>query len=367
MPGLWEMLNDTMSDSPVPIVDYGLFLHGDDEDKRKLAAQVDDAFRTVGFVCLVNHGIEQAKVDECFEWSKKFFALPVEAKLLAPHPPSGSHHRGYSGISQEKVIQNVVDAEGIAAERTIPDIKESYESGNVNDERQPNIWLPEETLPGFRGFMEAFFEDCASLIYSILHALSLSLNLPPSIGLPSTHSRSLFQLRLLHYPSIPLRSLQHKEETRISPHTDYGTLTLLFQDAVGGLEVEVLEDDGNGGRTGTGVFKGVPHVEGGVLLNLGDLMMRWTNDRWRSTVHQVGAPPTAPRNALSNADGVVEGEGEDSKVICPPRYSIPFFATPDPDVLIECLPGCWGPGNPKKYESVTAWEYVKTRLEAAYL
>ncbi|KAI9860488.1 MAG: hypothetical protein M1813_006147 [Trichoglossum hirsutum] len=361
------MLNDTASDSPVPIVDYGLFLHGGDEDKRKVAAQIDEAFRTVGFVCLVNHGIEQAKVDECFEWSKKFFALPTETKLLAPHPPGGSHHRGYSGISQEKVSQNVFDADDIAVERAIPDFKESYESGNVNDEMQPNIWLPEETLPGFRGFMEAFFGDCAPLIHSILHALSLSLNLPPSVDLPSTHAHSLFQLRLLHYPSISLHSLKHNEKTRISPHSDFGTLTLLFQDTVGGLEVEVLENDGNGGRKGTGVFKGVPYVEGGVLVNVGDLMMRWSNDRWRSTMHRVRAPPTASLNTPSNRDGTMGDEDRDSKVMCPPRYSIPFFATADPDAVIECLPGCWGPGNPKKYESVTAWGYVKMRMEALYL
>ncbi|KAH0541396.1 hypothetical protein FGG08_004160 [Glutinoglossum americanum] len=345
--------------SPVPIVDYGSFLHGSNEDKRKVAAQIDDAFRTVGFVCLVNHGIEQAKVDECFEWSKKFFALPTETKLLAPHPPGGAHHRGYSGISQEKVTQNVFDADGIAAERAIPDFKESFESGNVYDVMQPNIWLPEEMLPGFRGFMESIFEDCASLIHTILHTLSLALNLPPSVDLPSTHKNSLFQLRLLHYPSIPLRSLKLNEKTRISAHSDFGTLTLLFQDAVGGLEIEVLEDDGNGGRRGSGLFKGVPYVEGGVLVNVGDLMMRWSNDRWMSTVHRVRAPPAASLGNLGSGE-------EDAQVICPPRYSIPFFATADSDAVIECLPGSWSLSNPKKYESVTAGEYVRMRMEALY-
>ena len=72
--------------------------------------------------------------------------------MLAPHPPGGSHHRGYSGISQEKVTQNVFDKEEIADLRQIPDVKETYESGNVDDEAQPNIWLPEEKLPGFRAY-----------------------------------------------------------------------------------------------------------------------------------------------------------------------------------------------------------------------
>ncbi|KAI9771744.1 MAG: hypothetical protein M1839_002759 [Geoglossum umbratile] len=348
---------DSPRDSPVPTVDYSLYLHGTAEDKQKIASQIDEAFRSVGFVCLLNHGLAQAKVDACFEWSKQFFALPTATKLLAPHPPGGAHHRGYSGISQEKVHWNVFDADEIEAGRAIPDFKESFESGNVNDGAQPNIWLPEEALPEFRGFMEGFYEDCASLIHTVLETLSLSLNLPPSVNLPATHARSLFQLRLLHYPEIPLNSLRRNEKARISAHSDFGTLTLLFQDAVGGLEVEVLEDDGNGGRRGTGAFKGVPYVEGGVLVNVGDLMMRWSNDRWRSTVHRVGAPPAA---------SLKEGGDGNAEVICPQRYSIPFFAAADTDTLIECLPGCWGPENPKKYDSVTTGEYIQMRMAALY-
>lgn len=85
--------------------------------------------------------------------SKKFFDLPLSTKNLAPHPPGGSHHRGYSGLGLEKsfkVSRNGLDAEAIEALRNVPDVKESFESGNVDDEAQPNIWLPEDNLPGFR-------------------------------------------------------------------------------------------------------------------------------------------------------------------------------------------------------------------------
>jgi isopenicillin N synthase-like dioxygenase len=82
--------------------------------------------------------------------SKRFFDLPTEKKLLAPHPPGGAHHRGYSGLGVEKVSQDVFDAEALAALKTVPDVKESFESGNVVDELQPNIWPPEDVLPGFR-------------------------------------------------------------------------------------------------------------------------------------------------------------------------------------------------------------------------
>jgi isopenicillin N synthase-like dioxygenase len=85
------------------------------------------------------------------------------------------------------------------------------------------------------------------------------------------------------------------------------------------------------------------------LVNVGDLMERWSNGRWRSTVHRVVAPPGAG----------LEG-------VCPARYSVPFFATADPDTVIEALPGCWGEGNPKKFGGITAWEYLQMRMAALY-
>jgi isopenicillin N synthase-like dioxygenase len=94
----------------IPIVDFGTFLTGSQEQKEQVAKQIDDAFRDVGFVYLRNHGVSGDMVGECFAWSKKFFALPLETKMLAPHPPGGSHHRGYSAVGVEKVVGK--EAEG---------------------------------------------------------------------------------------------------------------------------------------------------------------------------------------------------------------------------------------------------------------
>lgn len=289
--------------------------------------------------------------------------------MLAPHPPGGTHHRGYSGLGLEKVSQHVFDESTIAALRQVPDVKESYETGNTTDERQPNIWLPDDKLPGFREYMEDFFQvrktfppspdsllpaythnqDCAQMIHTLLRALALALPPPPSTAaadpethLSTAHATSPFQLRLLHYPPLPRAALAAAHASRIGAHSDFGTLTLLFQDAVGGLEIE------DPLHAPPGTFRPAPPVPGAVLVNVGDLMERWSNGRWRSTVHRVGAPP--------------EGKGE----MCAARYSIPFFAAPDPEAVIEALPGCWGEGRPKRFEPVTAAGYVEMRMKALY-
>lgn len=342
------------AESPVPIVDFGPFYTGDDTAKKAVAEQLDEALHTVGFVYLKNHGVPQEKVDGAFEWSKRFFDLPTEVKMLAPHPPGGSHHRGYSGLGIEKVSQHVFDEDAISALREVPDVKESYETGNTTDKRQPNIWLPDDALPGFRAYMEGFFHDCDAMVHTLLRALALSLSLPSIDQLSTAHSSSPFQLRLLHYPPLPLHALTGQTHSRIGAHSDFGSLTLLFQDSVGGLEVEDPHSPGT--------FRPAPPIPGTLLVNVGDLMERWSNGRWRSTVHRVGAPPV---EALKQQGALSKNEGGEE--MCRARYSIPFFSAPNDDAVIESLPGCWDKGeNPKKYEAVTAEQYVTMRMAALY-
>lgn len=369
----------------IPIVDFSAFLHGGQEDKQHIANGIDNAFQTSGFVYLRGHGVDQELVKQAFEWSKRFFDLPLEKKMLAPHPPGGAHHRGYSAPGVEKVSQGVYDVDELKKLREvsaaytiskhpstililgrdqgcvlkrdqIPDYKESFESGDVNDAAQPNIWPPDDVLPGFRPFMERYLSTCTTLIHSILSALSLALNVPPP-GLSPTHSDSLFQLRLLHYPSLPASQLRNNLRSRINAHSDFGSLTLLFQDGVGGLEVEE--------QNGEGVFRAVRPREGTVLVNVGDLLQRWSNERWRSCVHRVGIPPGLEGDVERDIE---EGQKEigGGEVIVPSRYSIPVFATPNMDQVIDALPGCWDEGRPKKYEPVKAWDYVQMRINALY-
>ena len=103
----------------IPIVDFSKFMNGSEEDKLRVARELDDAFQRVGFVHLKNHSVPSDMVNECFTWSKRFFDLPLSTKMLAPHPPGGSHHRGYSAPGVEKVSQHVFDANELSKLREV--------------------------------------------------------------------------------------------------------------------------------------------------------------------------------------------------------------------------------------------------------
>ncbi|KDQ59308.1 hypothetical protein JAAARDRAFT_206225 [Jaapia argillacea MUCL 33604] len=337
MPGVHLTPNE------VPLVDFSAFSsHGTVEEQKTAAEALLKAFRNVGFVYLTGHGVPEELVDETFAWSKKMFDLPYETKMLAPHPEDGAYHRGYSGLGREKVTQmDPTTQKGELASRKVPDVKENYEIGNDTDTALPNIWLPDDALPGFRPFMSSFFNRMTELARQLHLALAVGLGLPDTQTLLKAHLLERYQLRLLHYPPVSIKELRKGEKERIGAHTDFGTFTFLFQDSVGGLEVASL--------TNPDVFLPVKPIPGTVLVNVGDMLQRWTNDQLRSTMHRVRAPPPS------------DGEGEVTRA----RYSIPFFIGPDPGTIVQCLPGCEGEGG-AKYEPVDCMEWIMERLRATY-
>jgi len=275
-------------------------------------------------------------------FTKKFFALPLETKQLAPHPASGTHHRGYSALGLEKVTQHIYDSDELANNRAqAPDVKESFESGREGDPYQPNIWPPDEVLPGFREACLDFFWTYHQVELTVLRALALGLNLPEEYFL-QYHTNPDNQLRLLHYPSVPAQSLVNEQVTRIGAHSDFGSITLLVQDDTGGLEVEDPLHPGE--------FKPAPPVAGSIMVNAGDFLQRWSNDIIRSTVHRVRAPP-----GLTIKDGMT-----------PDRYSIPYFCSADMSAVVDCIPGTYSEERPKRYEPCSASQYIMKRLAASY-
>lgn len=173
------------------------------------------------------------------------------------------------------------------------------------------------------------------------------------MGLPGVEDPSFFdayhteeanQVRLVHYPGGPASSFADNAKGRCGVHTDFGTCTLLFldpQDTMGGLEVEV--------PPGGGTFVPARYVPGAIVFNIGDFLMRWSNNMLRSTLHRV-LPPIPPPGTT----------------YIPSRYSIPYFIGSDPDKTIDCIPGTYGPDRPKAYEAITAKEYIDMRMAANY-
>ncbi|KAG6815489.1 hypothetical protein H0H93_009657 [Arthromyces matolae] len=233
-----------MVQSSVQVVDFSSFLSNSD---KTTAIAILKSFQKTGFVYLVNHGFPEHDIANMFDWSKKFFSLSHEEKMLAPHPPSGTHHRGYSPPGLEKVVQHMYDTKDLAENRSkLQDVKESFESGREGDEAMPNIWPPEYVLPGFRKACLDFFWDAFQLQKDILRALAVAFDLDETYFL-KFHTKPDNQLRLLRYPSIPSEALRTNQITRIDGHSDFGSITtqILFQDDVGGLEVEDPNNPGS--------------------------------------------------------------------------------------------------------------------------
>lgn len=239
----------------------------------------------------------------------------------------------------------VFDEDGIAAKRKVPDVKESFELGRKDDERTPNIWVPDETLPGFRAFFTHFYDACFQAEVQLLRIIAIGLGLDENYLL-DFHRGKNNQCRLLHYPAVEEELLRMGKAERIAAHTDFGTMTMLFQDQVGGLEVEDIHERGK--------FNPAPFIPGTAVVNIGDLLMRWSNDELKSTLHRVRAPP------------LMEAKTTSKSRMTRPRYSIPYFMKPDPQYMIDCLPGCYGPHREKKYEPINCQDYVDMRMNATY-
>ncbi|KAF3483550.1 oxidoreductase, 2OG-Fe(II) oxygenase family [Arthroderma uncinatum] len=338
--------------SHIPVVDFAPFREGSPADAKATGQVIFEAFRDVGFVYLKNHGVPQGVVDDAFSWSKKLFDLPQSEKEKAPHPPEGWWHRGYSGMGREKVTQMVFDKENLGELRKIPDVKESFDIGREDDKITPNIWLPESTMPGFRAFFNSFFQINHKVGQDILRALAVGMDMDENF-FESYHTMQDNQIRLLHYPPVEEELLRQGKKERIAAHTDFATMTLLFQDDVGGLEVEDIHQ--------AGVFNPVPYIPGTIVVNIGDFLMRWSNDTLRSTMHRVRAPPAT--NVDEEGKEKCDGSGQRMSRA---RYSIPYFIAANRKKVIDCLPGCYGPDKSKKYEPINSGDYVAMRLNASY-
>ena len=305
----------------LPIIDLTPLGEGE-AGLARVAAAIGAACRDVGFFYVVNHGVPRTLMDEAFATSRRFFALPLADKQAIAIDTVGGN-RGYSALLREALDPT----QG-------PDLKEAFNVGLdlASDDpellagkpfRALNAW---PDVPGFRATLLAYFEACSRLAGRLHHAFARDLGLRLDI-FDDKFDRPMATLRLLRYPA-PAEGLG--VEIGAGAHTDYGNLTLLATDDAGGLQV----------RRRDGRWIDAPPLAGAYVVNIGDCLMRWTNDVYVSTPHRV--VNRRPRE----------------------RHSIAFFFDPNPDALVAAIESCVGDGTPK-YPPILAADYLKFRLDTS--
>ena len=281
--------------------------------------------------------------------------------MLAKHPPQANPNRGYCYVGQESISSISGYEKGLPQGRFVRDIKvqslsvlfrpsnilkiiqETVDFGSPHDELVDNIWVPEEKLPGFRKFMENFYETCFKLELEILAALAKALGVDEK-QMVALHNKAENEFRILHYPEVPATELADGTATRIAEHTDFGSITMLFQDSVGGLQVEDQQNPG--------VFRGIESEDKTeIILNIGDSMQRLTNDTFRAACHRVTYPPSVKVGSES---------------VIPERYSIAYFAKPNRSASLFPFKEFITPSTPCRYEDINAWDFQNHRISRLF-
>jgi isopenicillin N synthase-like dioxygenase len=299
----------------------------------EIAAAVDATLQSTGFLLVTGHGIPDGVRDTYFDAMRQFFALQqVEKEAIAIG--KSKVHRGYVGFATETLEGALAGVEDTVGEQLAGDMKETLDTGNEGglDDPEvaagtplhgPNQW---PSLPGFREAVETYRAAMLEAALRMQRALSMALGLDPDF-FGERPGQTMYHLRLIHYPSMETLTPE-PGQLGCGAHTDYGTLTLLADDGNGGLQVRQ--------RSGEWVDVSVP--EGHLVVNLGDLMAIWTNDRWISNPHRVVNPP-----------------GVD-------RYSSPFFVTPPFHLEISCLIDDQVP----KHEPMVSGPYLLSRFDGTH-
>lgn len=309
----------------LPVIDIAPLYATDENGWNEIAQQIDAACRDWGFFYIRNHPIDAARICELKARAQSFFALP-EAEKLAIDITKSRHHRGYGAIATEQLDPSKPS-----------DLKETFDMGFHMPADHPEVLAGKPlrgpnrhpAIDGWESLFEQHYQDMHALSCTLLRAIATALGIDRDF-FDQRFVEPISVFRMIHYP--PRQTATAPEQQGAGAHTDYGCITLLYQDQAGGLQVQNVH----------GEWIDAPPIEGTYVVNIGDMMARWSNDRYKSTPHRVISP-----------------RGVD-------RYSMPFFAEPNPDTVISCLPGCQGPGNPPRYPDTTCSAYMLSRFAETY-
>lgn len=303
-----------------------------------MAREIGRACETIGFLVVRGHGVPQGLIADTRAAARELFALPLAEKEAVPRV-APAFNRGYGRVAGESLGRSL----GVEAPN---DYKESFSIGppRVPDDAYhtapdafphfaPNRWPARP--PRLRPLLETYYEAMERLADDLMRGFALALGLDEGHFVPFI-DRHCSSVRLIHYPQQDTPPADG--QLRAGAHTDYGSLTVVCtEDVPGGLQVRTTSD---------GWVDVVPPADG-LVVNIGDLMACWTNDRWVSTLHRVANPPPDVRGASTD------------------RVSIVFFHQPNYDARIECLPGCSGPGRPARHAPTTSGAHRLAKLGRA--
>jgi isopenicillin N synthase-like dioxygenase len=317
----------------IPVVDIAPFREGGAKDREAVARQVDGACSSLGFLMISGHGVADNLIDDIRRASLAYFDRPLEEKLKLRMPPD--RYRGYIALGSEALSYSLDN-------ESPPDFKESFSIGPVDfadDDYHraaapgkffaPNLWP--ESPPDFRPVWESYYREMERVATALMRIFAVGLGMDRHY-FDDKIDRHITNFSVLHYPEQAREPLPG--QLRAGAHIDYGSLTILKPDnAPGGLQV--LNKDGQ--------WIDVPTLPGTLVVNLGDLMAEWTNNRWVSTLHRVVNPPR-------------------DKALGSRRLSMAFFHQPNYDAVIECLPTCFNARCPPLYGRTTSGEHVWMKI-----
>ena len=320
----------------LPIIDIQPFING--SARRNVADQVIEACKEIGFLIIKGHEIEETVINDAFNASKSFFDLPQNIKNKW-HPNEPSLQRGYHAFATRGLSYTL-------GEDTPPDLRETYFMGPIDDHSRhfqdvvsaqkayaPNILPGDEIDLGVRLInLYRSFEDLSAILLKVF-ALGLDVHEDYFLKLAKRH----FSILSSHnYP--PLTKNPKKDQLRTGAHTDFGAITIL---AIKGNEsgLEVLMPDGH--------WLGVNPPDGCLVVNLGDMMNRWTNGLWKSTLHRVANPQNL--NSINSH-----------------RQTLGYFMHPDFDALIEVIPSCIARGTVAEFAPIMAGEHIAEKIRASH-
>ena len=328
-----------MTSPIIPVIDITPLREGTAPQKQQVVQAVRTACETIGFLVISGHGIASGTVDRAFQAVFDFFDLPEADKQQTAAQTSGQQ-RGYAPFASK----------GLAAtlgQEAPPDLRESFFLGPIDGHRASYAHIPEAAVAyrdniwpvqprDFQPHITDYYRAMEGLSETLMSAFALALGLPEAY-FNDQIDKHFSILAAHHYPIPTVAPLPG--QLRTGAHTDFGSLTIIAcTDAPGGLQVQWTD----------GGWRDVQPGPGELIVNVGDMMARWTNNRWKSTLHRVVNPPVEQAAASR-------------------RLSMGYFLHPNYDARIDCLPGCSSPEHPPAYAPTTAGRHIRDKIEASYL